>query len=111
MLRWCETAGMLRTVLLFFPLFLLLSLLSSFLFFVVSFLLLMLLFMRIRTTYIRCRGLLSTEYLPRLVLVLLVLIFVFSLRSLIYVSILFWQLQNCIMLLSNLNTYIYSEKI
>lgn len=84
---------MLGAMLLLFPLLFLLSLLPSLLFFIMSFLFLMLLFMRIRTTYVRRCGLLSTEYLPRFVLVFLMFIFVFSLRGLIYISILFWQLQ------------------
>lgn len=105
MLRRCETASMFGAVLLLFPLLLLLSLLPSLLFLIVSFLLLMFLFMRIGTAHVCCRGLLSAEHFPGLVLVFLMLIFVFSLRGLIYVSILFWQLQSYIMQFSNLHIY------
>jgi len=105
MLRRCEATGMLRTVFLLFPLFLLLSLLPSLLFLIVSFLLLMFLFMRIGTTYVCRRSLLSTEHLSGLVLVFLMFIFVFSLRGLIYVSILFWELQSYIMQFNILHTY------
>lgn len=94
MLRRCKATGMLRAVFLLFPLLLLLSLFPGFFLFVVSLLLLMFLFMRIRTTYICRRGFLSTEHFSRFVFVLLMFILVFSLRCLIYVSILFWQLKS-----------------
>lgn len=94
MLRRCKATGMLRAVFLLFPLLLLLSLFPGFFLFVVSLLLLMFLFMRIRTTYICRRGFLSTEHFSGFVFVLLMFILVFSLRCLIYVSILFWQLKS-----------------
>jgi len=97
MLRRCEAAGMLGAVFLLFPLFLLLSLLPSLLFLIVSFLLLMFLFMCIGTTYVRRRSLLSTKHFSGLVLVFLMFIFMFSLRGLIYVPVLFWELQSYIM--------------
>lgn len=105
MLGRCEAAGMLGAVFLLFSLLLLLSLLPSLLFLVVSLLLLVFLFVRIGTTYVRRRDLLSTEHLPGLVLVFLMLIFVLFLRGLIYVSVLFRQLQNHIKRLSILHTY------
>lgn len=101
---------MLRAVFLLFPLLLFFSFFPSLLFFIVSFLLLMFLFMRIGTTHVRRRGLLSTEHLPRLVLMFLMLIFMFSLRGLIYISILLWQLQSYIMQFSNLHIYTHFRK-
>lgn len=94
MLRRCKATGMLRAVFLLFSLLLLLSLFPGFFLFVVSLLLLMFLFMRIRTTYICRRSFLSTEHFSGFVFVLLMFILVFSLRCLIYVSILFWQLKS-----------------
>lgn len=102
MLRRCEAASMFRAVLLFFPFLLLLSLFPSLLLFVVSLLLLMFLLVRIGAAHICRRNLLSTEHFPRFMFVFFMLILVFSLRGLINISILLWQLQNYITYLINL---------
>jgi len=82
---------------LFFSFLLLLSFLSSLFLLIMSLLFLMFLFVRIRTTYIRRCDFLSTEHLSRLMFMLLMLVLMFSLWSLIHISILFRQLQSYIL--------------
>lgn len=92
MLRRRQPAAVLWAVFLFFSLLLLLPFLSGLFLFVVALLLFVFFLVSVGSTDIRRGYFLSEGRLTGFVLMLLVLVFVFSLGRLVHITILFWQL-------------------